>query len=386
MAFMASKPESEFRSLPMPIPVFLSRPIETFQGIDRNIAAMARHFNHRPPDFVATSAQGIGGGNGAGDASVMVLQGKTGMGVGKHVVFVSGDEEYRSEESLPMLARILAGRHGFKCTVLFAIHKQTGVIDPNTVDNIPGLEALETADLMVICTRFRELPDEQMRHVDAFLQSGRPVVGIRPAVVAFRNKQGSAFFKYSSDNKSRDYTDGFGQQVLGSTWISHHGVHGKESTRGVLVESMKSHPILCGVGRMWGPTDVYTLRTPIPDNGQVLVMGYVIRGMSPDDDPSDKPPMPMAWTKSYSSPKGHGRVFMTTMGASQDFADPNFRRLVVNACFWAVGLEDRITPQINVNVVGDYQPSPYGFDRYRKGMRPGVLAEEATQALSKLVP
>ena len=182
-----------------------------------------------------------------------------------------------------MLARILAGRHGFKCTVLFAVDKQTDEIDPNTLDNIPGLEALAGADLMVVCTRFRQLPDEQMKSVDAYLESGRPVLGIRPAVVAFRNSPGSRFFKYSSDNHGPDYAGGFGQQVLGSTWVSHHGAHGQESTRSVLVESMKSHPILRGVETTWGPTDVYTIRTPIPDDGQVLVMGQVLRGMRPDD-------------------------------------------------------------------------------------------------------
>jgi type 1 glutamine amidotransferase len=316
----------------------------------------------------------------------VVISGKAGPGAGKHIVFVSGDEEYRSEESLPMLARILAGRHGFKCTVLFAINKQTGDIDPNVVDNIPGMEALTTADLMVICTRFRELPDEQMRFIDAFLQAGKPVVGIRPAVVAFRNAPAGRFFKYSSDNKGPEHAGGFGQQVLGSTWISHYGVHGQESTRGVPVATMKSHPILRGVGIMWGPTDVYTVRMPIPHEGQVLVMGHVLRGMTPDNALSDKPPMPMAWIKPYPTPKGNARVFMTTMGASQDFADQDFRRLVVNACFWAVGLEEWITPKTNVDPVGDYRPTAFGFDRYRKGVKPANLAEEANQALRKAFP
>src|SRR5512140_3581575 len=121
----------------------------------------------------------------ASSADWVTYEGKEGPGAGKHIVFLSGDEEYRSEESLPMLAGILARHHGFRCTVLFAINRQTGEIDPNTLDNIPGLEALETADLMVICTRFRELPDAQMRFVDAYLESSKPVIGIRPAVVAF---------------------------------------------------------------------------------------------------------------------------------------------------------------------------------------------------------
>jgi putative heme-binding domain-containing protein len=307
----------------------------------------------------------------------LVLQGQQGPGAGKHVVFVSGDEEYRSEESLPMLARILAARHGFKCTVLFAINKQTGEIDPNTLDNIPGLETLATADVMVICTRFRELPDEQMKYVDAYLKSGKPVIGIRPAVVAFRNRKESAFFKYSSNYKGAEYADGFGQEVLGSTWISHHGAHGIESSRGIPVEAMRAHPILRGVESMWGPSDVYTIRTPIPHNGQVLVMGQVLQGMNPDTAPSTKPQMPLAWTKDYPTVKGNARIFMTTMGTSEDFLSEGFRRMMVNACFWTLGLEDKIPAQSNVEFVGVYAPTPFGFNQFRKGVTPAMLAVAA---------
>src|SRR5687767_7322702 len=86
----------------------------------------------------------------------VVYEGAEGPGKGKHIVLISGDEEYRSEEALPQLGKILAKHHGFKCTVLFPIAAD-GTIDPN-VSNIPGLQALESADLMVIFTRFRDLP------------------------------------------------------------------------------------------------------------------------------------------------------------------------------------------------------------------------------------
>ena len=314
----------------------------------------------------------------------LVLQGKHGPGAGRHVVFVSGDEEYRSEESLPMLAKILAARHGFKCTVLFAINRQTGEIDPNTLANIPGLEALATADLMVICTRFRELPDEQMKFIDGYLESGRPVVGIRPAVVAFRTKKDSRFSKYSSNNDAGDYAGGFGQQVLGSTWISHHGAHGKESTRGVPVAMMRSHPILRGVETMWGPTDVYTIRTPIPHHGQVLVMGQVLSGMKPGAPPSTKPQMPLAWATTYPTAQGNARVFMTTMGASQDFESEGFRRMVVNACFWTLGLEEEIRPNNNVEFVGAFAPAPFGFNQFRRNASPTILASQAEQEMANL--
>ena len=85
-------------------------------------------------------------------AADLVVQGKKGPGKGKHIVLVSGDEEYRSEQALPQLAKILSQRHGFDCTVLFAIDPDDGTINPNQSDNIPGLEALDSADLMVLFT------------------------------------------------------------------------------------------------------------------------------------------------------------------------------------------------------------------------------------------
>src|ERR1039458_8125066 len=104
----------------------------------------------------------------------LVCEGAEGPGKGKHIVLISGDEEYRSEEALPQLAKILARRHGFKCTVLFAIGKD-GTIDPIRNDNIPGLESLRSADLMIIATRFRDLPDDQMKEVVDYVESGRPL-------------------------------------------------------------------------------------------------------------------------------------------------------------------------------------------------------------------
>src|SRR5215475_8569372 len=98
-----------------------------------------------------------GGGSVRADDPWVVYEGSDGPGKGKHVVLISGDEEYRSEEALPQLAKILATRHGFTCTVLFAIG-QDGTIEPDRVDNIPGLQTLRLADLMIIATRFRNLP------------------------------------------------------------------------------------------------------------------------------------------------------------------------------------------------------------------------------------
>ena len=125
----------------------------------------------------------------------VVYDGYDGPGKGKHIVLISGDEEYRSEEALPQLGKILAKRHGFKCTVLFAVDPATGTIDPKNLSNIPGLEALKTADLMIIFTRFRNLPDEQMRHIVEYVEAGKPIIGIRTATHAFDIPAGKTYAK-----------------------------------------------------------------------------------------------------------------------------------------------------------------------------------------------
>jgi hypothetical protein len=85
--------------------------------------------------------------------------------------------------------------------------------------------------------------------------------------------------------------------------------------------------------------------------------------------------MPVAWVKSYTGAQGRaGRVFTTTMGSSQDLASEGFRRLLVNACYWAVGLERRIPAKSKADLVGEYQPRPFGFGGFTKGVRPSDLA------------
>ena len=171
----------------------------------------------------------------------VVYEGKTGPGKGKHIVLVSGDEEYRSEEALPQLAKILAHRHGFRCTVLFAIDPKTGIINPDVNNNIPGLEALKTADLLILFTRFRALPGDQMQHIEDYLLSGKPVIGIRTATHAFKFDAGSEWARYGNDYEGDkvEWTDGFGRLVLGEKWISHHGKHKHESTRGLIAPGAK---------------------------------------------------------------------------------------------------------------------------------------------------
>ena len=301
----------------------------------------------------------------------VVYEGNEGPGKGKHIVLVSGDEEYRSEEALPMLGKVLAEHHGFTCTVLFAVNPETGEIDPEVQTNIPGLHHLESADMLVLFTRFRELPDEQMKYIVDYTNAGKPVMGLRTATHAFsysRNLE-SPYAKYSFNSEA--FEGGYGRQVLGETWVNHHGHHGKESARGVIDDSMKDHPILKGVDDVWGPSDVYGI-TELTGDSQVLIHGQVLVGMEPTDAPkTDTSTMPMVWIKSYTGDTGNTcRVFNTTMGASVDLESEGLRRLLVNGCYWCMGMEAAIPDVSVVDYVGEYAPTFFGFGTFTKGVRP----------------
>ena len=272
---------------------------------------------------------------------------------------------------MPQLAKILAVRHGFKCTVLFGINKDSGEIDPVTVDNIPGLEALQTADLMVLFTRFRELPDAQMKYIIDYTDSGKPIVGLRTATHAFRYQKhkDSPYAKYSFNNRA--FAGGYGRQVLGETWINHYGHHQHESTRGLVAKGRENHPIVRGVEDIWGPSDVYGITTLSGDSAP-LIMGQVLKGMSPEDEPNpDKKLVPIAWTKTYTGAKGKtSRVFTTTMGHSFDLKNEGLRRLLINACYWGMNMEERIPLRSNADLVGEYNPAAIGFAGHTKGLKP----------------
>ena len=310
-------------------------------------------------------------------ADGLTLMGGQGPGQGKHIVFLSGDEEYRSEEAFPMLAKILATRHGFKCTVLFTINPADGTIDPITQTNLPGMEALDSADLCVMGLRFRELPDTQMQHFVDYVNRGKPIIGLRTSTHAFayeRNKQ-SPYAKF--DWRSKDWPGGFGQQVLGETWVNHHGDHGKQSTRGVINPEFKSHAILRGVDDVWGPTDVYSV-AHLPADTQVLVRGQVLVGMKPTDPPlegpKNNPMMPLVWVREYTGESGKtSKIVATTMGAATDFENADLRRLLANACYWTVGLTDKIPAVANVDCVGEFKPSAFGFGKFTPGVKPANL-------------
>lgn len=316
------------------------------------------------------------------DEPWLTFRGGEGPGKGKHVVLIASDQEYRSEEVLPQLARILSKRHGFDCTVLFAIDPADGTINP-TVNNIPGLEKLKSADLVVLFMRFMDLPDAQMKPLVEYIESGRPIVALRTSTHAF-NLTSPTYGRYSWKSAEPGWEGGFGRRVLGETWVAHHGEHGKEGTRGVAAPGQEAHPILRGIeaGSIYGPTDVYTVRLPLPGHSLPLVLGEVTETLEPDSKPvpaKNSPMMPVAWTRTYGGEAGKpARVFATTMGASQDFAYEGTRRMLVNAVYWALGLEERIPPRSDVSLVGEYRPTPFRFKAaaaWKPGVRPADLAD-----------
>jgi len=304
------------------------------------------------------------------DERWLEFPGGDGPGAGKHIVLVSGDHEYRSEEAFPQLGKILSKHHGFKCTVLFAIDPKTGEINPESVTNIPGLEALETADLVVFGLRFRNLEDDQMKRIVDYAEAGRPMMALRTSTHPFNIPADRKYAKYSWNHGGQDFQGGFGKQILGETWVSHHGHHGRESTRGIVADA--SHPIATGIkdGDIWGPTDVYGIRLPISGDAHTVIKGQVLVGMSADDKPvegkKNDPMMPIGWTRTYKD----GRTFTTTMGSADDLPSEGVRRMLVNAAYWCVGLEDSIKPDSNVDLVGEYVPTKFGFGKYVKGKRP----------------
>ncbi len=314
-------------------------------------------------------------------AAGVVYQGTQGPGVGKHIVMVAGDDaEYHSEEALPALAKILAVRHGFKCTVLFSINPEDGTIDPREKRNIPGLEALRTADLLVLFIRWRDLPDEQMKYFIDYLDSGRPIIALRTGTHPFEFKTSKTYRQWSWNSTVPGWEGGFGRKILGETWIAHHGEHGKQSTRALFAPEAEASPILRGInsGDIWVATDTYEVRLPLPATCHTLLLGQVLSWIGPDSQPvpgkMNDPMMPVAWTNSYSGANGKtARVFTTTMGAADDLENAKLRRLLVNAAYWAAGLEAKISAKADVALVGEYNPHSFLSEVYTAGIKPSDL-------------
>lgn len=228
-----------------------------------------------------------------------------------HVVFVTGDDEYKSEETMPAIAKVLEAKHGMRCTVLYA--RPTA----QTKNNIEGLEALGSADLMVMYVRFRELPEHQLRHILDYTESGKPMVGLRTSTHAFR---------YPAGSPRAELNDGFGRRVWGQRWIRHHG--SASSTDVTIAPGLQKRPILRGVEKSFHARSWLYEVLPLEGDAQPLLIG---RAVNPQG--KDAGPQPVAWTRTY---KG-ARVFFTTLGHPEDFETPSMRTLLLNGIRWALG-------------------------------------------------
>jgi hypothetical protein len=302
----------------------------------------------------------------------LTYSGIDGPGKGKHVILIAAEQEYRSEQSMPMLAAVLAKHHGFDCTVLFSVNQQ-GEVDPTLPapfedktkrHRIPGLKYLADADCLIWLSRFMQLPDDQMKYFHDYFDSGKPLIALRTANHGFWGGK-----PYQKDGKPVSL-----RELLGGTFMGHHGGWHRESTRGIPVSESKSHPILTGVTDVWGTSDVYRChneRFPFPSDCTALVMGQPLINLQPDAPANpDKEPLPIAWTKTWTGNQGRSsRIFHFTMGSAEDFQNAGVRRLTINAVYWGLGMEEVIRPESSVETVGNYQPQKAGFNYDKLGVQ-----------------
>jgi len=308
------------------------------------------------------------------------FSGGEGPGKGKHVVLLAGDEEYRSEEGMPLMARVLAEKHGFETTVLFSADAD-GTINPKATGNLMGAEALDSADSVVMLLRFRKWDDETMNKFKTAVDRGVPLVALRTSTHVFNFPKDSPWAEWSWNHS----TGGFGRTVLGETWISHWGKHKMEATLGVIESGQEDNPLLNGVSEVFGDTDVYEAAPP--EDATILMRGIVLKGMNPEDEPADyekktrggkvqkinEPAMPIAWSREVKNEAGTtNRVLTTTMGAATELVDEDLLRLVVNGVYWGLGME--VPEKADVSISKDFKPSKYGFGASKPGLKAADFA------------
>ena len=314
------------------------------------------------------------------DTQWLTYPGGEGPGKGRRIVLIAADQEYRSEQSMPMLAKILSRHHGFDCTVLFGVNEQ-GEVDPTLPvypepgkefkpHHIPGLEQLAAADLVIFFPRLLTLPMPERELIVKYIDSGKPILSIRTGNHGFH-----APLPYQMDGRQVRW----GEDILGGTFMSHHGNWHADSTCGIIVATQKDHPILSGVRDIWGDSDVYRtypVGGSLPPGCTALVWGQPLLGRHHDDPPNPElEPLPVAWFKYWRTSGGKmARVFQSTMGSGTDLENPGLRRLIVNAAYWAMGMEAQINPTRSVAIVGTYHPLESGFNYQDLGVRPKPVA------------
>lgn len=302
----------------------------------------------------------------------LTYKGGEGPGKGKHIVLIAAEQEYRAEQALPMLARTLATHHGFDCTVLFLMNDQ-GLVDPtgespikekDVYNIVPGMEHLAKADGLIWMSRFLKLTDEDAQHLYDYFDSGKPIIALRTANHGLR---GTKPYIVNGQNVSL-------REMLGGTFMKHHGGWKREATTGIIVEANKTHPILIGVTDVWGTTDVYRCHEEdtVPADCTALLLGQPMKSLERNAPPNtEKVPLPIAWTKTWTGNQGKASpILHFTMGSAEDFANEGVRRVTINGLYWGLGMADQIKPDSNMSIVGEYKPLKDGFNYEKLGVYP----------------
>jgi hypothetical protein len=219
---------------------------------------------------------------------------------------------------------------------------------------------------VIFFPRLLTLPMNELELIVKYIDSGKPFIALRTGNHGFRGP-----LPYKIGGKQVRW----GEDVLGGAFMGHHGRWQADSTRGVIVEEQKQHPILTGVSDIWGNSDVYRTYkegTSLPSDCTALVWGQPLTGRQPSDPPNPKlEPLPVAWFKNWKTSSGQSdRVFHSTMGSGTDLKNAGLRRLIINAVYWGMGMESAITAKLNVDIVGSYEPLVSGFNYDKIGVMP----------------
>ncbi|HEX6963959.1 MAG TPA: ThuA domain-containing protein [Lacipirellula sp.] len=263
------------------------------------------------------------------------------------VVFVTGDDEYASELSMPMMALILANHHGMTPFVLYAVNDKDER-DPHG-QSIPGLHLLRDADVAVFFMRWRALPEDQLDEIIKYAESGKPMIGIRTTSHAFKY-DGPPGDKWNAE---------FAERWFGQSWIEHYGHN--NSTLARVVDEQADHPILRGVDdEFWAHSWLYVQNKgddKLANDVTVLMEGDAILGSEPGGEKFGNAE-PLAWTREIKlDDGGTQRTFYTSLGHPRDFENEDVRKLLVNAIYWSLGREEDIPEDgAKVDVIGEYTP------------------------------
>ncbi|MCR9202152.1 MAG: ThuA domain-containing protein [Planctomycetaceae bacterium] len=253
-----------------------------------------------------------------------------------HAVFVIGTPHYSPQTTLPSLAKQLE-QAGFRTSVV----SFTKNPEKNPA-GLPGLEVLKTADVAVFYLRFLTLPDEQLKYITDFLESGRPVVGFRTS---------SHAFAYPDNHPNAKWNNGFGAKVLAAPYK----IHLQGTTRVVVNAPAAQHPILTGVKLTEPVTAAGSLYLASPAESASVLLGGI--GKSKRTGTVTNPfgthelqaemTQPVAWT--WTNEWG-GRTFMTSLGHPKTFQNRTFVRLFLNGIIWASGKD--VPRRLKVRPIG----------------------------------